>query len=83
MKITYKDDPIDKKVPVKHIPSGIVFSGFIGNEHGDHEDKRRLLMKVYQLVVDLENPGKTWSETDNLYIYRYEELDAELIVSQK
>lgn len=79
MKITRLDK---KEIPKKwfsinDIPDGTVFLAHIeGYDTG-------LYLKSYKTIVCLDKPGFIWYDREELEVYDYEEVDAELIIREK
>lgn len=75
MKIDY--DEFDETPPItlaSEIPVGTVFSGSIMESHNS------VFLKGWGVVVDLEQPRRTWDELHNVKVNGYREFNARLVI---
>jgi len=69
------------------IKVGTIFSGRIGypisNISSDNSE-RGIFLRINKGIVDLEDPQEVWDVINTfIYVFNYQELDAELIVRNK
>jgi hypothetical protein len=73
---------VDKRVPkienkgkqVKDIKFGTVFTSSWFN----HPEYKGPFMRVYEGIVDLNNPKHQWTHIDSVFLENYKELKTEL-----
>lgn len=71
------------KILASDVPLGTAFYGIMGASSGPGANSKMLLLCCFCGMMNLEDPGETWFNMHELYVFEYQPVDLEIVVKNK